>query len=169
MNSKTMEPLANPLPWLVTARSILLLLLLFCGNILAPVVHAAVSTNPKKAAGENYVTLTESDIGRRNYMVTNGNPMKGLITNPEFYHDPTIVGKIDASMDMYYIPVGKVMRDDPTVVGVERAFDWTYVEDRLAASGAKDRHAVLTFAVHYPGAPLSLPGHLENNDQVPLQ
>jgi hypothetical protein len=115
-----------------------------------------------------YHTLTEDQIGKRDVMVANGNPMKGLITNPEFYHDPSIES-IDSSMDMYYIPVGKVMRDDPDVVGFEAAFDWTYVEERLRASGAKHRHVILTFAVHYPGQALSLPRHLEGSDQVPLQ
>jgi hypothetical protein len=119
-----------------------------------------------EAQQQAYFTLTEDDLGRRDDMVANGNPMKGLIANPEFYYDPTITS-IDSSMDIYYIPVGKVMRDDPNMVGSEAAFDWTHVEERLAASSAKGRHAIFSFAVHYPGQPLSLPGHLEG--QVPLQ
>lgn len=145
------------------ARSIPLLLLLLCsGNDIFVPVRAV-------ADHDYYFALTEHDLGRRDYAVANGNPLKGLITNPEWYHDPNITDKIDSSMDIYYVPVGTVMRDDPRVVGTERAFDWTYVEDRLAASSTRHRHAVLTFAVHYPGSPLSLPGHLEGSDQVPLQ
>jgi hypothetical protein len=145
-------------------RSLPWLLLLLCSghDIFVPVVRAV-------ADHDYYFTLTEHDLGRRNYAVANGNPFKGLITNPDWYHDPTIMDKIDSSMDIYYVPVGTVMRDDPRVVGVDRAFDWTYVEDRLIASSNRHRHTVLTFAVHYPGSPLSLPGHLEGSDQVPLQ
>jgi hypothetical protein len=135
------------------ARSILLL----CGNI-----FVVLATNA------TYFTLTENEIGRRDFSVANGNPMKGLIANPEFYYNRS-VDNVDSSMHIYYIPVGKIMLDNPDVVGHDRAFDWSYVEERLAISGAENRHAVLTFAVHYPGEPLSLPGHLNHSDQVPLQ
>lgn len=120
------------------------------------------------AANEPYFTLHETELGVRDYRVANGNPMKGLIANPEFWYDPQI-DSIDSSMDIYYIPVGNIMRDDPNIVGGESAFDWSYVEDRLRASGEKHRHTVLTFAVHYPGKPLSLPGHLQRSNEVPLQ
>lgn len=113
-------------------------------------------------AAKAYFTLYEDELGARDYRVANGNPMKGLIPNPEFWYDPD-VESIDASMDIYYIPVGEIMRDDPDIVGPERAFDWKYVEDRLKLSGEKHRHAVLTFAVHYPGTPLSMPGHLNRS------
>jgi hypothetical protein len=121
-----------------------------------------------EANRQAYFTVTEDDLGRRDYLVSNGNPMKGLIANPEWAYDPN-VSSIDSSMDIYYVPVGKVMRDDPNMVGNDAAFDWSYVEDRLAASGDKGRHVVLTFGVHYPGQPLSLPGHLEGSDKVQLQ
>lgn len=61
------------------------------------------------------------------------------------------------------------MLNDPHVVGFDRAFDWWYVEDHLGAPGTKYCHTVLTFAVHYPGQPLSLPGHLKNSTNAPLQ
>jgi hypothetical protein len=142
------------------------LLIRTLGSLLCLLALYNIAGRVVEAQQQAYFTLTEDELGRRDYMVANGNPMKGLITNPEFFNDPTITS-IDSSMDIYYIPVGKVMRNDPNVVGVEAAFDWTPVEERLAASGAKSRHAIFTFAVHYPGQPLSLPGHLEG--QVPLQ
>lgn len=120
------------------------------------------------ASDQAYFTVTEDELGKRDYLVANGNPMKGLITNPEFQYDPE-VDSIDSSMDCYYIPVGNVMFDDPDVVGFDRAFNWTYVEERIEASVLKNRHTVLSFAVHYPGDPLSLPRHLEGSDEVPLQ
>lgn len=114
-----------------------------------------------------YHHIGVDELGDVNYEATSGNPLRGLIANPDFWHDPT-VRNIDSAMDIWYIGLDSVMRNNPDWVGPEAAFNWTIVEDRLARSGANGRHAVFTFNVHYPGEPLRLPPHIRSMN-LPLR
>lgn len=100
-----------------------------------------------------------AELGSVDYSAATGNPLKGMIANPDFWYDPNVTS-VDSSMDIWYFGLGDVMVNDPFVVGWDAAFDWTAVEARLARSVGHGRHAVLTFNVHYPGEPLRLPRHI---------
>jgi len=113
-----------------------------------------------------YYTTTsrDDDIGIENPYACAGNPLKGLIGSPRFGNYDPWATSIDASMNFYYVGVDSVMIADPDEVGLEAAFDWTYLEERLDESAAENRHVVLSFTLHYPGRPLMVPQYLLDED-----
>jgi len=110
----------------------------------------------KSATKDYYYTTTsrDKDIGIYNPTASAGNPLKGLVVNPGFSNFDSDATSIDASLDHYYVGLKEVLVADPDVVGLEAAFDWTALEERLEESKKRRRHAVLTFQGHYPGKPL---------------
>jgi len=74
-------------------------------------------------------------------------------------YDPSIES-IPASLEFYYVPFNELMFGDPDIVGHDAAFDWTALESRLNDSASRNRHAVLTVTIHYPGKPLFVPQFL---------
>lgn len=124
---------------------------------------AAQVPAPETKAGSKddhhyYYTTTsrDKDIGIFNPRASAGNPLKGLVANPGFSNFDPDATSIDASLDHYYVGLKEVLVGDPDVVGLDAAFDWTALEDRLEASRARRRHAVLSFLVHHPGKPLQV-------------
>lgn len=112
------------------------------------------------AANNPYVVLDHQVLGDVDVGVTAGNPMTGFFANPTFFNYDPSVTSIDSSMDSFYLGLNAVMMDDPDVVGMESAFNWTAFEEILDTSAARNRHAVVSFMVHRPGRPLYLPQFL---------
>ena len=112
-----------------------------------------------------YYTTTsrDDDIGIENPYSCAGNPLKGLIGNTQFGNYDPWATTIDASMNFYFVGVDSVMIDDPDEVGLEAAFNWASLEEKLDESAAQNRHAVLSFTLHYPGQPLMVPQYLLEN------
>lgn len=109
---------------------------------------------------------TDEQLGGLDFSAATGNPLKGLVVEPEFEHNPDVTN-IDTSMEFWSIGLDKVMMDNPDNVGSEAAFDWSEVEAKLESAKASGRHSVLSFHVHWPGRPLQMPRHITQSE-LPL-
>jgi hypothetical protein len=104
-----------------------------------------------------YYSITLSDhnhaetLGAINVTAALGNPLKGLLGSPWFggpyYHNSSV----PSSLEWFYIGLQEIMVADPDVVGIDAAFNWTEIESRFAAIASRNKHAVFTTVVHYPG------------------
>ena len=103
-----------------------------------------------------------ADLGSPDPDVAAGNPMKGLITNPN-WHSLPYNQDIPSSLEFYYIKVNEVLVADPDVVGIEQAFDWSALENDLQGSASRMKHGIPRFYLHYPGSETGIPQYLLDN------
>jgi hypothetical protein len=101
-----------------------------------------------------------NSLGFFNLVPTTSNPLKGLSGNPQAGHPSTWPESIPSSLHHYKIGLDLVMLGDPDVVGVQSAFNWTYVDEALRIAETFRAHTILRFYIHYPGAPLNIPAYL---------
>jgi len=133
-----------------------------CFSLLEDVLAAPLRLFGRELEKDYYYKTNsrDDDIGVENLYASAGNPLKGLVANPGFGNFDPSVDNIDVSLDFYNVGLSEILVDDPDVVGVEAAFDWSALEQRLEESATRKRHVVLSFMVHWPGKSLFLPQYL---------
>jgi hypothetical protein len=100
-------------------------------------------------------------LGRPNPEAAAGNPLKGLVSYPEFSNYDIHATSIDASLEAYYLGLDELMKGDPNQVGYDQAFDWSALERRLQDAASRNRHVILSIMCHYPNwNRLSVPQYL---------
>lgn len=132
------------------------------GFVLVSVALFVLLTPVPAHEGEFYYRASSKDLGSVNFEVATGNPLKGLVGNPDSTNIRETNG-IESSMEFWSIGLNKVMIDNPDNVG-SNAFDWTEVEKRLESSERRGRHSIMSFHVHWPGQPLRLPRHIKQSE-----
>lgn len=116
----------------------------------------------RRVRQEKYYYSTSSDdvLGSLNPIAAAGNPLKGLLGNLDFNNFDWSASSIDASMEYYYVGLDEMMIGNPDVVGMDAAFNWTAMENRLNGAASRNRHVVMSVICHYPGRPLNVPQYL---------
>ena len=115
-----------------------------------------------------YFTATEAELGAYDPDVAIGNPLKGLFGSPWYNNYNASTSIIPAALEWYYLGFDDLMINDPDVVGIDLAFNWTTLENALEDSASRSMHAVFTIVCHYPGQPLMLPLYLIDNPSLIL-
>lgn len=108
-----------------------------------------------------------TNLGQVNPDAAAGNPMKGLMTSPD-WHGSSYNQDIPSSLEFYYIRVKDVLVADPDIVGVENAYDWSALESRLVESASRQKHAIPRFFLHYPNNEFGVPDYLVDKGVVNL-
>lgn len=106
-----------------------------------------------------FSTSSVRDLGWESPEAASGNPLKGLLGSPTFHDYDYDITNIDASMEFFYVGLNEIMFADPDV-DPDNAFDWSFLDAALELSASRNRHAVLTFNVIYPGQPSNIPQYL---------
>jgi hypothetical protein len=107
-----------------------------------------------------YYSAPTSSLGAVNFDVTIGNPFKGLMGSP-IYPNYMYDSPVTSSLEWFYLGLDYVMKDNPDVVGKDKAFDWTLLEKRLQGAASRSKHVVFSVAAHYPGwGKLNVPQYL---------
>jgi hypothetical protein len=100
---------------------------------------------------QNYYFST-TELGAVNPNAAMGNPLRGLYTSPRWtnFNTPDVVPD---SIDFYYIGLDEVMKSNTV-------FNWTALDDSIAAAVARNKHVAWRIICHYPGEPLRVPKYL---------
>jgi hypothetical protein len=113
-------------------------------------------------------------LGIRNYNVTNGNPLKGLVLNPSntpgfrptddiMQHPYNGTKRIEHSLEAWYIGLDMVQTHFDK-------FNWTSFDERLDDSWERGCHSIPRVIIDYPGEPLHIPPFLlEDGNKVELR
>jgi hypothetical protein len=119
------------------------------------------SATPTSSPGYYYNISSVQVLGAPNPEAAIGNPLKGLVGNVDFTNYDPQATSIDMSLEFYYIPLDELMFGNPDVVGVDKAFNWTFLESRLEGAKSRRRHMVMTPFVHFPNwGRMSVPKYL---------
>ena len=70
------------------------------------------------------------------------------------------------SLEWYNVGLDEVMFGNPDVVGYDVAFNWTVLDNLLAGTASRKKHAVFSFFIHWPGQMLHLPQYLLDTIQL---
>lgn len=127
-----------------------------------------VESNATMQETYHYFTATEEDLGSYDPDEATGNPMKGLYGSPWYNDYDASKNVIPSALEWYYLGFNDLMINDPDVVGIDLAFNWTKLENALEDSASRSMHAVFTIVCHYPGEPLLLPSYLIDNPSLQL-
>jgi hypothetical protein len=114
----------------------------------------------RQLQGGSSAYWTTTSLGFANLDATLANLLKGLSGNPQAGHLSSWPESIPSSLHHYKFGLDTVMMGDPGVVGIQRAFNWTILDDVLKGAATYRAHTILCSYVHYPGTPLNLPKHL---------
>jgi hypothetical protein len=122
---------------------------------------ATPTSSSSSLPGYYFNTSSIQVLGAPNPEAALGNPLKGLVGNVDFTNYDPQATSIDMSLEFYYIPLDELMFGNPDVVGIEKAFNWTFLESRLEGAKSRRRHMVMTPFVHFPNwGRMSVPKYL---------
>jgi hypothetical protein len=109
-----------------------------------------------------YSTADPSILGKANHMAAIGNPLKGLLTSPQWTGGNTRTD-VPSSLEFHYIGLDSVMKGN-------NQFDWTNLDKTLSEAASRNNHVIWRIFCHYPGEPLRLPQYLLNSVKlVPIK
>jgi hypothetical protein len=109
-----------------------------------------------------YSTADPSILGKANHMAAIGNPLKGLLTSPQ-WTGGNIRIDVPSSLEFHYIGLDSVMKGN-------NQFDWTNLDKTLSDAASRNNHVIWRIFCHYPGEPLRLPQFLLNSIKlVPIK
>jgi hypothetical protein len=128
--------------------------LLSCFLSLAFVQASLVrGSHDERQEGRYYYELSSEQLGKVDPAAARGNPLRGLMGGATYALPDTFADSIDSSLEFYNIGLAEAMKGD-------NEFDWTVLEGLLDDTASRNRHAVLSFFIHWPGSPLQLPTFL---------
>jgi hypothetical protein len=100
-----------------------------------------------------YYTITDvSILGSINPEAAIGNPLKGLMSSPDWTGSST-PNDLPSSLEFYYVALDRIMIEDDT-------FDWSLLDKTLSDAADRYKHVIWRVYCHYPGRPLAVPKYL---------
>jgi hypothetical protein len=105
----------------------------------------------QEATSYYYSVSGSAFLGAPNADAAVGNPLKGLLTSPRWTSTPA--ASIPSSLEFYYIGWNELM------FGANQ-FNWTVLDNALAAAARRWNHVIPRVYCHYPGQPLAIPQYL---------
>jgi Malectin domain len=102
-----------------------------------------------------YETTSAAILGSVNPDAAIGNPLKGLLTSPQWTNGNFHQYSIPSTLEFHYIGMDNIMTGNNT-------FSWTFLDNTLVGAASRKNHVIWRVYVDYPGSPLALPQFLVN-------
>jgi hypothetical protein len=120
---------------------------------------------PESRLLQNYYYYSTSNpviLGKANHMAAFANPLKGLLTSPQWTGGNTR-NDVPSSLEFHYIGFDSVMKGN-------NQFDWRLLDKTLSDAASRNNHVIWRITCHHPDEPLRLPQYLLNSVQlVPIE
>ena len=110
------------------------------------------STSTPPNVGQ-FEVKTANDLPAANVDIAAGNPLRGMMTSPNWVSYNQQNPNMPTSLDYYYIGL------DTTMTG-NNLFDWATLEQKLNQSANQNRHAIVRFILDYPNQANYVPQYL---------
>ena len=110
-----------------------------------------------------YQTIGSGALGSQNFMMSVGNPMKGLAGNPDNASLEKWPARLGTTLQLYKRPLDNIILFDPdnTPPG-KNTYDWSSIDEMIENANAYQHHIIIRLFIHWPGRPLALPDFLQN-------
>ena len=123
------------------------------GNYVLPVQYDTQIEQHRTLQQEyKYVITDPSILGEIDVDVTIGNPLKGLLSSPD-WTGPTTPNVLPSSLEFYYVGLDEVM------IGYNE-FNWNVLDMTLRDAAKRYKHVIWRVYCHYPGRKLAIPQYL---------